>query len=478
MGSKEGASGANIRKGRQPRARGIAVTASEAPEAPIGPLLSAALDGLQSPGRATGMARVALDLAVTEAEENPILPVALTLPPMDPEPGETWPHYKERVRNALGPIRKWLLANAGLRADELIAGNALRTRGLIGQIREAARLSGLRLVELDPATICTLMDDAVRDVELPLFRLSHPNLDGRGVRVAVLDSGVDTLHPWLDVAESVSTCGEGTDIPGLHGTHVAGSIASRDSVYQGIAPGVTLLNIKVMDSLGSSQPSFISGGIDEALDRGAEVLSMSLGFNHLPRWSDRGHGWLCRDGRCQLCTAVNNAVQLDGALVVVAAGNEHQRASFLRNNGLADSFDSEVACPGSANHSITVGALTKQTFLTAPFSSRGPTSFGSSKPNIAAPGVNITSSKPAARAAGGGIVPGLTRSDLSETLGGTSMATPIVAGTVALILQRRREAGEDTSPAAVRHELLTQGFKHLTRPADEVGVGRLSLAGL
>lgn len=456
----------------------IVVAAEASSGSRVGPLLREAMQGLESFGAAAGgRARVALDMSDPQNGE-PVLPLALTIPPLEPEPGERWLHYKERVRNALGPVREWLAQNAGLTTDELIAGNGLRTMALAGQAREATKLEQLRLVELDPLNVVTTMDDAVGDVELPLFQTRHPELDGSGVRVAVLDSGADARHPWLEVADSIATCGESVDIPGLHGTHVAGSIASRDTVYRGIAPRVTLVNIKVMTAAGQAQPSFIARGVDEALDRRVDILSMSLGFNHLPAWSHRGHGWLCPDGRCQLCTAVNNAVRLENVIAVVAAGNEHERATFLRNNGFGAAVDSEIACPGAADLAITVAALTKQTFLTAPFSSRGPTAFATAKPDIAAPGVNITSAMSVRRGLDGDPVPNPTRADLSRESSGTSMATPIVAGVVALILQRRRAAGEDVSPASIRTELLSRAFRHLSSPANEVGVGRLNLAGL
>lgn len=454
----------------------IVVTAEVKPPR-VGPLLQQALSGLAFGGAATGVARLAMDMADDEAAE-PILPVALSLPRIDPAPGERWVTYKQRVLDTLGPVKEWMRANAGLDCDQLILGNALRTRALTGQVREATKHDGLKTVELDPPLLVTTMDDAVRDIELPLFRTRHPALDGTGVRVAVLDSGIDTLHPWLRVVDSVSTCGESVAIPGRHGTHVAGSIASRDTVYGGVAPGVSLINVKVLTAAGNGQPSFITRGIDEALDREAHILSMSLGFNHLPSWSQNGHGWSCPAGDCVLCTAVNNAVALEGVLVVVAAGNEHDRASFLRANNRGDSFDSEIACPGAANGALTVGALTKQTFLTASFSSRGPTAFRSVKPDIAAPGVNITSSVPARRQANGTVVPNLTRAELSDRESGTSMATPIVSGALALILQRRIKNGEPTDVATIRAELLGRGFQALARPAGEVGVGRLNIGSL
>lgn len=444
----------------------------------MGPLLHETLSGLRAGGVTTGIARFVMDISSAETTADPLIPVSLSMPRIEPVPGERWAQYKQRVQDVLGPVREWMKANAGLHCEELLAGNGLAASGLAGQVQEATKDERIKIIELDPPRIVTAMDDAVRDIELPLFRLNHPGIDGRGVRVAVLDSGIDTKHPWLVVADSVSTCGEPVDVPGRHATHVAGSIASRDSVYRGVAPGVDLLNIKVLTSTGSGQPTFITLGIDAALDRHAHILSMSVGFNHLPSWSQGGHGWSCPGGDCVLCTAVNNAVTLEGVTVVVAAGNEHERATFLRDNNLGSSFDSEISCPGAARGAITVGALTKQTFLTAPFSSHGPTAFNLSKPDIAAPGVNISSSVPVPRLANGSPIASPTRAQLSARLSGTSMATPIVSGALALIIQKRLEEGLAIDAASLRQELLTKGKKLLTRPAVEVGVGRLSVGGL
>lgn len=475
---------ASTAPGGTPRSPGVVAAAAPAIVIPapvssprIGPLLRQALAGLRGDRPVTGVARFAMDAAVADDAAAPILPVSMTVPRVTPRRGERWPQYRQRVLDTLGPIREWLSANAGLHTDALIAGNGLRTRALTGQVSEALKEAHLKTIELDPPLIVTAMDDAVRDVELPLFRLRHPGLDGSGIRVAVLDSGIDTLHPWLRVEASVETCGEPVGIPGRHGTHVAGSIASIDAVYGGVAPGVTLINVKVLRADGSGQASFVTRGVDEGLDRAAHILNLSLGFNHLPTWSQGGHGWSCAQGDCVLCTAVDNAVALEGVLVVVAAGNEHNRANFLRENHLGASFDSEISCPGAAAGALTVGALTKQTFLTASFSSRGPTAFGSAKPDIAAPGVNITSAVPVPRQ-NGVMASGLTRAHLSGRESGTSMAAPIVSGTLALILQRRLEAGQSIAPADVRAELLSKGFQVMARPAFEVGVGRLSLGSL
>ena len=317
------------------------------------------------------------------------------------------------------------------------------------------------------------MNDAVEDVGLPGVRVRHPNLDGRGVIVAVLDSGIDSQHPYLNVADAISTSGQSTDQPGDHGTHCAGSIASTDAFYPGIAPAVRLLDIKVLRANGSGQHTFIAQGVDAALDRGAHILSMSLGFNHRPTWSMNGHGWHCPDGRCPLCTAVDNAVRFDETLVVVAAGNEHQFAEDLRNSGHGGSFDTELGCPGQARRALTVGALTKSTFSLAPFSSHGPSAYGTSKPDLSAPGVNIMSTIVSPKG-----IKGQQRSDLFARKSGTSMATPIVAGAAALLIQQRLDAGQPWTPDEIRQELLTQHTRVLPFAAHLGGAGRLDLSGL
>ncbi len=285
-------------------------------------------------------------------------------------------------------------------------------------------------------------------------------------------------HPHLVVADSAETCGESIDIPGDHGTHCAGSIASRDAVFPGVAPAVRLINIKVLRANGSGRHTFIVRGIDEALDRGAQVLSMSIGFNHLPTWSQGGHGWSCPDGMCPLCRAVDSATQLENVVAVVAAGNEHQRAETLRAWGLGGSFDTELSCPGQAREAVCVAAITKRTFLPAAFSGRGPTAYGETKPDICAPGVNITSTIPVPRDPQGRPIPNPPRTRLFERMSGTSMATPIVAGVTALLIQRRIEASTSWTPSDIKQELFLDATEPLALPPNVVGRGRASLRGV
>jgi len=441
----------------------------------IGPLMQNALAKIEgvSASRASAM------MATLSAEDHgDDLPAVVQADPERPRQGEAWEEYAARTRERLRPLQERLEGLFGIETELLITANAIKARPRPDQVAMIAEQPDVAAIELDPLLRVTLMDDAVEDVELPAFQAAHPGIDGSGVRVAVLDSGIDLAHPFLQVSDSVTTCGESDQVPGDHGTHCAGSIASRDTLFPGVAPGVELINVKVLFADGRGQSTYITRGIDEALTRGAQVLSMSLGFNHLPRWSDRGHGWSCPDGRCQLCVAVDNAVGLDRVVTVVAAGNEHLRAETLRNFGFGSAFDTELGCPGNAREAIAVGALTKKTFLPAGFSSRGPTSYGLSKPDLCAPGVNVTSTVPVPRDAQQQPIPNPSRAVLFDRMSGTSMATPIVAGAVALLIQIEQDAGRPWDPAGLRQGLLGNATSPMALPPNLVGAGRLVLGGI
>lgn len=441
--------------------------------ATMGPLLQRALErinGADDFRRPDEISAIAAHVA--QGGEGGMLPLLVQFPRLVPEAGENWASYKRRCLSVWQGFGE-AIAAPGQRM--LIAANAMACPMPIKSLVERVEsMAEPWLVELDTRVNPTLMDDAIIDVGVAEFQQNNGALTGEGIRVAVLDSGVDEQHPFLVVSESVTSTAESTRLPGEHGTHCAGSIASRDSVFPGIAPGVTLINVKVLQQNGSGSFSTVVQGIDQALDLEAQVLSMSLGFNHLPPWSDGGHGWQCPDGRCPLCTAVDNATRF-GAICVVAAGNEHQRAESLRASGNASSFDTELGCPGQARSAITVGAHTKRTFSAVGFSSHGPASYGEQKPDIAAPGVNVMSTVPAPRQADGQPDSDASRADLFTRLSGTSMATPMVAGAVALILQDRLAKGLEVTPAAVRFALLENASTALNLPANIVGSGRLDL---
>lgn len=435
----------------------------------IGPLLQnaiARMDDQERGGILASAAHIGFD------EDQGTLPVVLKHDNIEPREGESWEEYRERVEPRLAEIRA-MVGDEDARI--LVSGNSVATSLSPAKAVAQADNPLVTTVELDPLLTPTLMDDAIIDVNAAAFRADHGPFRGAGIRVAVLDSGIDASHPYLRVADSVSTAGESVDIPGSHGTHCAGSIASTDSAFPGVAPEVTLIDVKVLRANGSGRHTDIARGVDEALDRRADILSMSLGFNHLPAWSDGGHGWVCVDGHCPLCTAVDNATAF-GAIVIVAAGNEHERSERLRRFGHGNSFDTELGCPGQSRGAITVGAVTKRTFVPAGFTSHGPTSYGAAKPDLSGPGVNIMSTIPVPRDAQGRPIANASRGLLFDRKSGTSMATPIVAGAAALILEERRSRGLETSPAEMRR-LLTESARTVGSPEEIVGAGVVDLGG-
>jgi len=231
-------------------------------------------------------------------------------------------------------------------------------------------------------------------------------------------------------------------VPGLHATHVAGTVASNDVVFRGIAPQADLINIKVLTAAGFGTPTSVIQGLEQSVRRGALVASLSLG------WSEIFMGWVCNNADCILCQAADNAVRL-GVTVVVAAGNEGTA-------GARPPF--AIRHPGAARKVITVGAVDKAKVLAA-FSSTGPGSGRLSpaspirltKPDVAAPGVNIVSS-----VLGGGFT----------ALSGTSMATPHVSGLAALVLQKN--AG--LTPTMVK-KLIEETCEPLENTPNQVGYG-------
>lgn len=233
--------------------------------------------------------------------------------------------------------------------------------------------------------------------------------DGKGVKVAVLDSGIDATHPDVkgSIAAAKDFSGSGTtdDTMG-HGTHVAstvvGSGAKSAGRYKGVAPGAKLLVGKVF-SQGGTQESYLISAMQWATGQGAKVVNMSLGGPDAP-------------GADPVEKAVDSLSASSGALFVIAAGNSGPDAGSLNS-------------PGSAVSALTVAAVDGGDKLT-PFSSRGPSADGALKPDVAAPGLEIVAAKAAHGAEGDAVsTPGYVR------MSGTSMATPHVAGAAAVLAQ-------------------------------------------
>ncbi|TDD42440.1 S8 family peptidase [Saccharopolyspora elongata] len=324
--------------------------------------------------------------------------------------------------------------------------NAVTARLTPQQMERVAELDEVKRLTLEAPDQVTCMNESPLTIEVPQAWEDF-DAQGRGIKVAVLDSGVDANHPALagKVVDNVSTAGEGTDIPGEHGTHVAGTIASNDPVFRGVAFHSEIINIKVLTSTGFGEPQFVIDGLEQAVRRGAHVANLSLG------WSEPFHSWVCDDADCILCRAADNASRL-GVTVVVAAGNEDSFASDGQSN---------IRHPGAARNVITVGAIDKAKML-ADFSSTGPSSGRLSpgsgirltKPDLAAPGVSITSA-----ILNGTFAP----------LSGTSMASPHVAGVAALI----SEADPALLPRMIK-KLLEDTSEPLPFGPNQVGYGSVN----
>ncbi len=284
--------------------------------------------------------------------------------------------------------------------------------------------------------------------------------DGSGVTVAVCDSGIDTTHPDLagKVVANESFVNtiygyldnetQTTDNLG-HGTYVAGIIGGTGTVqpqYKGIASGVTLINAKCIDQFGRGFTAGIIMAIQWANATGADVINLSLGGGSA-------------DPEDPISLAVDAAVR-SGVVVVSAAGN-------------AGPYYSSGSVPGAALLGMSVGAANTTASPTsiASFSSRGPTIDGRPYPDVLAPGVDIIS----ALASGSAIADYADRLGLSSgyyvALSGTSAATPIVSGAVALLLSAigLRQLNRSTVPQTSLVEIASTIKIALMHTASSIG---------
>ncbi|MGW2835305.1 S8 family peptidase [Streptomyces sp. NPDC001286] len=274
--------------------------------------------------------------------------------------------------------------------------------------------SGIAHVWLDGVRKAAL-DKSVPQIGAPVAWAA--GYTGKGVKVAVLDTGVDTTHPDLKsqvvASKNFTAATDATDHFG-HGTHVAsivaGTGAKSGGKYKGVAPDAQILNGKVLDDTGSGDDSGILAGMEWAAAQGASVINLSLGGYDTPEIDP-------------LEAEVNKLSADKGVLFAIAAGNAGPQS---------------IGSPGSADAALTVGAVDKKDKL-ADFSSTGPrVGDGAIKPDVTAPGVDIT-----AAAAKGSVID----KEVGEkpegylTISGTSMATPHVAGAAAILKQEHPDWG-------------------------------------
>jgi serine protease AprX len=309
--------------------------------------------------------------------------------------------------------------------------------------------------------------------------------NGAGIGVAVVDSGITGWHDDLTVAN-----GQGQRVAHFvdfvngytqpyddwgHGTHVAGIVAGNgydsNSTRNAIAPGASIVALKALDAQGSGTISNIIAAIDYAVTNkdafNIRVINLSLGAAVQESYNTD-----------PLTLAAKRAVDA-GIVVVAAAGNLGKAADGQPQYGA-------IGAPGNAPWVITVGAsstngtVLRQDDTMASFSSRGPTMYDyAAKPDLVAPGYGTISltdplslfyTTKAQFLLGGLLDPGYQP---YVALSGTSMATPVVSGTVALMLQ----ANPDLSPNLVKAILQFTSQEYPGYDALTQGTGFLNARG-
>jgi serine protease AprX len=301
-------------------------------------------------------------------------------------------------------------------------------------------------------------------------------LDGHGVGVAVIDSGVRTVEDLRTVTKEKSrvlyrfdTIGGGTDDLYGHGTHVAGIIAGNaaasscpncDTELRGVAPNAWILNFHALDQNGAGTDTSVIKAIYQAIrvkhQYNIRVMNLSVGRPVFESYK--------QDPLCQAVEAAWNA----GIVVVVAAGNDGRDNSF-NNNGYGT-----INAPGNDPYVITVGAMNtmgtpdRSDDVMTTYSSKGPTAIDHiAKPDLVAPGNKVIS----LQAHGSTLVKeypanippvgyyhdgnGKRPSPNYFTLSGTSMATPVVSAAAALLIQRHPKL----TPGQVKARLMKSAYK-------------------
>jgi subtilisin family serine protease len=276
---------------------------------------------------------------------------------------------------------------------------------------------------------------------LQAVRATATRWTGQGIRVAVLDTGMDLNHPDFE-SRPIETrsfiTGEAVQDGNGHGTHCIGTacgpLRPERLPRYGVAGNATIYAGKVLSDQGSGSDGSILAGIDWALANGCAVISMSLGAPVAPDATPSA-----------VFEQVGRRALAAGSLIVAAAGNSSQRPNRL----------APVGHPANCTSIMAIAAV-DQRLEVAWFSCAGLNPQGGHI-DLAAPGVAVYSAWPGT---------------LYNTIDGTSMATPHVAGIAALYAEADPDARGQTLWAR-----LVQTARRLDQPARDVGTGLVQAPG-
>lgn len=298
---------------------------------------------------------------------------------------------------------------------------------------------------LEPERIVYLPDDvpSILDVQstwgIDVVGALQSNYTGNGVKVAVLDTGLDLNHPDFagrNISHESFVPNQNTQDKNGHGTHCIGTACGDKDpagLRYGVAKDATIYAGKVLSNQGSGAQSWVINGMNWAINKGCKVISMSLGSRVFP-----GQGYN------QAYERVAKFALSRGSIIVAAAGNDSRRSRH---------HFWPVSSPANCPSILSVGAIDIN-FNVADFSNRSINPTG--QIDVAAPGVTVNSTWPMPRR--------------YRTISGTSMATPHVAGILALLWEKY--------PNATPYQIITELHNTAKRlPLQSVDVGSgLSIA--
>lgn len=300
------------------------------------------------------------------------------------------------------------------------------------QLENLKSMDGLISVEMD--TYITAQMNRVGDVIESHWAHEH-GFHGKGVGVAIVDTGISLHKDFIEGGNRVSAFvdfinhkTEPYDDNG-HGTHVAGIIGgngySSKGKYKGVAPECNFIGVKVLDHRGDGNISDVLAGLQWIIDNrkryNIRIVNISVGTSSKDNLDENS-----------LLVQGVNAVWDNGIVVVVAAGNNGPGPMSISTPGISR----KVITVGSSDDNVAVEVF--GTGRSKDYSGRGPTPFCIKKPDIVAPGSNIIScniSRYSTRLKSGDVRFVASDSPMMYTIkSGTSMATPVVSGAIALLL--------------------------------------------